>query len=78
MEVYIFVFFLQLFEDLHRFLLKLCLLGAAKLIQEVVLFVKLKVLSATWAVWANDILSIEVEKESLVLIVLHLVINLRL
>ena len=75
LEVQIFVSF-QLFEDVHRFLLELCVLGLSEVIQKVYILTILLVFTAARTIRANDVLPIEVEKEPFVFIELHLMVNL--
>ena len=77
LEVQIFVSF-QLFEDVHRFLLELCVLGLSEVIQKVYILTILLVFTAARTIGANDVLSIEVEKEPFVFIKLHLMVDLRI
>ena len=75
LEVQIFVSF-QLFEDVHRFLLELCVLGLSEVIQKVYILTILLVFTAARTIGANDVLPIEIEKEPFVFIKLHLMVNL--
>ena len=77
LEVQIFVSF-QLFEDVHRFLLELCVLGLSEVIQKVYILTILLVFTAARTIGANDVLPIEVEKEPFVFIKLHLMVDLRI
>ena len=60
LEVKIFVLF-QLFEDVHRFLLELCVLILLKVIQEVNFLIGFQVFAATRTIRADDVLTIEVK-----------------